>query len=158
VFLAAPSAYEWDDLTHALAAYTDLGGDARFATAEDRVSNGSQLSEALAAVFATRTAEEWEPELLAHDVACVVAQAGPSEACIMEGDDGLARLEGQTVELEHPVIGKYLRLKPLVSFSRSEGLAQDAPLLGQDTDAVLTEYGYDSNQIADLRARGVIGS
>jgi crotonobetainyl-CoA:carnitine CoA-transferase CaiB-like acyl-CoA transferase len=158
VFLAAPAAHEWDALTHALAAHADLGADARFASTEDRVKNGSQLSEALEAVFATRTAEEWEADLLARDIACVVAQAGPSEVCIMEGDDGLARLEGQTVELEHPVIGKYLRLKPLVGFSRSEGRAQDAPLLGQDTDSVLSEFGYDGDQIADLRARGVIGS
>jgi crotonobetainyl-CoA:carnitine CoA-transferase CaiB-like acyl-CoA transferase len=158
VFLAAPSAGEWDELTVALAPYADLGGDARFATAEDRSKNGPFLIDALSAVFATKTASEWEAELLALDVACVVAEAGPSEVCIMEGDNALARLEGQTVELEHPVIGKYIRLKPLVAFSRSEGRAQGAPLLGQDTNAVLAEFGYGSEHIADLRARGLIAS
>jgi crotonobetainyl-CoA:carnitine CoA-transferase CaiB-like acyl-CoA transferase len=156
VFLAAAAAGEWDSLTRALAAYVDLASEGRFATEEDRSKNGALLSSALGAVFATKTAEEWEALLLPGDVACVVAEAGPSEVCIMEGDQALARLEGQTVELEHPVIGKYIRLKPLVAFSRSEGRAQGAPLLGQDTDAVLAELGYDSEQIADLRARGLI--
>jgi formyl-CoA transferase len=31
------------------------------------------------------------------------------------------------------------------------------PLLGQHTDAVLRELGYDAARIAELRAKGVIG-
>jgi crotonobetainyl-CoA:carnitine CoA-transferase CaiB-like acyl-CoA transferase len=158
VFLAAPSVVEWESLTRALAPYADLASDGRLATASDRRQNSSFLASELEAVFAKKTAPSWEAELLACDVACVVAEAGPAEVCIMEGDDALARLEGQTVEMEHPVIGKYIRLKPLVAFSRSSGVAHDAPLLGQDTDAVLAEFGYDSEQIADLRARGLIAS
>jgi crotonobetainyl-CoA:carnitine CoA-transferase CaiB-like acyl-CoA transferase len=156
VFLAAPSDREWDSLTRALAPYADLASDPRFTMSEDRRLHGAELAAALAGVFACRAASEWEATLLACDVACVVAEDGPSEVCIMEGADALARLEGQTVELEHPVIGKYVRLKPLVSFSRSSGLAQEAPLLGQDTAAVLTELGYSDQQIADLRGRGII--
>ena len=76
----------------------------------------------------------------------------------MEGDSALARLEGQVAELDHPVIGAYIRLKPLVSFSRWQGVARGAPLLGQDTGAVLAELGYHDQAIADLRARGIIGS
>ena len=30
------------------------------------------------------------------------------------------------------------------------------PLLGQDTDAVLAEFGFDADQIAGLRQRGAI--
>ncbi|HLY35316.1 MAG TPA: CoA transferase, partial [Candidatus Limnocylindria bacterium] len=158
VFLAAPAEKEWDALAQALAAYADFAGHGRFATAESRVEHGVELAETLSGVFAAKTAGEWERELTPLDVACVMVSAGPSEACIMEGDTALARLEGQVAELDHPVIGAYIRLKPLVGFSRSQGVAGGAPLLGQDTDAVLAELGYGEAQIADLRARRIIGS
>jgi crotonobetainyl-CoA:carnitine CoA-transferase CaiB-like acyl-CoA transferase len=158
VFLAAAADKEWDALALALAAYADLTGHARFTTAQSRVEHGAELAEALSTVFAAKTAGEWERELAPLDVACVVVEPGPSEACIMEGDTALARLEGQVTELDHPVIGAYIRLKPLVSFSRSRGVARGAPLLGQDTDAVLAELGYDDEAIADLRGRSIVGS
>jgi crotonobetainyl-CoA:carnitine CoA-transferase CaiB-like acyl-CoA transferase len=157
VFLAAPTDGEWQALSTALAPFADLAGDARFATPEARAAHAAELADALSAVFVQRSAEVWERELTAHDVACVVVEAGPSEACIMEGDRSLARLEDQIVELEHPAIGEYVRLKPLVGFSRSQGLARGAPLLGQDTDSVLAELGYDDQATADLRKRGLIG-
>ena len=56
-----------------------------------------------------------------------------------------------------PVLGEYLRLLPMVAFSRSQGVAGPAPLLGAQTDAVLGEIGYDSDRIAALRETGVIG-
>ncbi len=157
LFLAAPSEREWDALARVLAPYAPLGADPRFATASDRESHGAELAEALAAVFASRPAPAWEEELTAADVACVVAAAGPPEACVMEGPDALALAEDQLVELEHPVVGPYRRLKPVVAFSRSKGVAPGAPLLGQDTDAVLAELGYGEAARADLRARGIIG-
>jgi crotonobetainyl-CoA:carnitine CoA-transferase CaiB-like acyl-CoA transferase len=158
VFLAAPSQKDWDGLTKALAPYLDLAGDVRFGTSQSRGEHAVELTEALAGVFAMKAAADWERELTALDVACVTVEPGPSEACIMEGEAALARLEDQVVALEHPAVGEYVRLKPLVRFSRSGGSARDAPLLGQDTDQVLAELGYSAESIADLRARGVIGS
>ena len=153
VFLAAPSRREWDALAAALPA--GLADDPRFATAEARSGHEAELAETLGAVFAGRPAAEWERDLTAADVACVVVEDGPPETCIMQGERGLARALDLLVDLEHPVCGAYPRMKPLVSFSRSGGLARGAPLLGADTDRVLAELGYTGEQIADLRARGV---
>ncbi|HSS11570.1 MAG TPA: CaiB/BaiF CoA-transferase family protein [Acidimicrobiales bacterium] len=158
LFLAAPAEREWTELARALRPYADLHADARFATTEARSHHGPELAETLEAVFVRKPAADWEVELTPNDVACVVVEKGPSEACIMEGDNALARIEGQAVELEHPVLGQYIRLKSLVGFSRSEGRAHGAPLLGQDTQAVLAELGYDDEAIADLCARGIIRS
>ena len=36
------------------------------------------------------------------------------------------------------------------------GTARTAPLLGQHTDEILTEHGYDATAIAALRADGVV--
>jgi crotonobetainyl-CoA:carnitine CoA-transferase CaiB-like acyl-CoA transferase len=157
VFLAAPAEREWPDLVKAMASYAALDGDARFDSIEGRHRHASELADALAAIFATRPAAEWEVELTGAGVACVVVDEGPSEATIMLGDRAIAQLEDQLVELEHPVVGQYVRLKPLVGFSRSAGVTPGAPLLGQDTDWVLAQLGYDAAAIAALRARGVIG-
>jgi crotonobetainyl-CoA:carnitine CoA-transferase CaiB-like acyl-CoA transferase len=48
-------------------------------------------------------------------------------------------------------------LTPLVAFGRTPGVAGPAPSIGQHTDSVLRELGYDEATISDLRARGVIG-
>ena len=147
VFLAAPAQREFSELAAALAPYGDLGDGA----------DEDALAEALSAIFMSRPARDWERELTAQDVACVeVAETSP-EAATMEGDDCLGRIMGILVDMEHPVIGEYARLTPLAALSRSEGVAGGAPLLGQHTDAVLTELGYTPEQIADLRTRGLVG-
>jgi crotonobetainyl-CoA:carnitine CoA-transferase CaiB-like acyl-CoA transferase len=76
----------------------------------------------------------------------------------MEGDDALARQLDLLVPLEHPVIGAYERMKPLALLSRTPGVAPGAPLLGEHTDQVLRELGYDEATIADLHARGIAAS
>ena len=158
VFLAVDTDKEWHALNAALATYGDLAHDARFASSASRHEHAHELSDALVDVFAQQRADDWERALTSCDVACVRVQDGPSEACIMEGDHTIARLEDQLVVLEHPAVGEYVRLKPMVGFSRSEGLARGAPLLGQDTDAVLRELGYGDEALDDLRSRGIIAS
>ena len=153
VFLAAPSRREWEALAAALPG--DLAGDPRFATVEARSEHAGELADALAAVFGGRPAADWERDLTAADVACVVVEDGPPETCIMQGEGGLGRTLGMLVDLEHPVCGAYPRMKPLVKLSRSGGLARGAPLLGADTDRVLRELGYSEDRIADLHDRGI---
>jgi crotonobetainyl-CoA:carnitine CoA-transferase CaiB-like acyl-CoA transferase len=157
VFLAAPQPHEWEPLTRALASHADLDGDARFATEDARAQNDSALADALGAILRSRPARDWEHDLTALDVACVVVEQGPPEAVIMEGDDCLGRTMGIVVDMEHPAIGEYQRLTPLAAMSRSRGITGGAPLLGQHTDAVLAELGYTPAQVDDLRARGIVG-
>jgi hypothetical protein len=52
----------------------------------------------------------------------------------MEGDDSLGHTMDIVVEMEHPAIGEYLRLTPL-----------------------LAALGYTNEQVDDLRSRGVVG-
>ena len=91
---------------------------------------------ALAAVLRTRTADEWERDLSAADVACVVVAKGPSEAALM-GADGLCKELGMTVDADHPIIGAYPRLKPMVTFSRSGTSGPSCRCGGEHTNAVL---------------------
>lgn len=146
IYLAAPTARDWDRLVTALAGDVDLAAHAS--------SDDSTLAEVLAAVFARKPAQHWEDHLLAHDVGCVVAHPEPVEAVLQSKEFGAAC--GLLVEVEHPTFGTHDRLAPLVEYSRSATVAEPGVLLGQHTDAILTELGYDAAAIADLRERNVV--
>jgi crotonobetainyl-CoA:carnitine CoA-transferase CaiB-like acyl-CoA transferase len=158
VFLAAPSDRDWARLADRLGPRLGpLAGDERLRGVEGRRAADAALASALAAIFKDRTARQWENGLTAAGIACVEMAAGPSEATLWEGDDAIGRRLDLIVEREHPVLGPYPRMKPLVTFSRSSTLAPATPSLGQHTEAVLTELGYSPQHIAKLRAAGVIG-
>src|SRR5262249_36717311 len=81
VFLAVPSDRELDALEAALAPYG----------AVDRTDDGA-LAASLGAIFQQRPAVEWENDLSASDVACVVAVRTSPDAVIMEGEESLGRV------------------------------------------------------------------
>jgi crotonobetainyl-CoA:carnitine CoA-transferase CaiB-like acyl-CoA transferase len=144
VFVAAPTDDDWDALSTAL----DLTADLR----EDH----DNLAAVLAEKFAARPAAEWEMALTKVDVACVEAVKGPVEDVVWFGGGVGATIDIVT-PAEHPVVGEYQRLKPLVRFSRSAGVTGPAPLVGQHTEKVLAELGYDATAITALRAENVLG-
>lgn len=154
LFLAAPSEHEWTDLCAAMSEEVDLAADQRFADAVVRAANDDQLAEVLATAFAARPAQHWEDTLLAEDVGCMVAHREPPEVVLQS--EGFAGAADMLVEVEHPTFGEHLRLKPYISFSRSATVAEPGSLLGQHTDAILTELGYTAEQIVDLRERKVV--
>jgi crotonobetainyl-CoA:carnitine CoA-transferase CaiB-like acyl-CoA transferase len=155
VFLAVPQEREWRRLVGA-EPFAALARDPRFADEAARRSHDAALAAALGAVFAKQTAAGWERELTARDVACVVAAPGPVEAAVTD-PDGLARALGLVIEVEHPTLEKHPRLVPALRFSRSRCVAGAAPTVGQHTDRVLGELGYDDARLAALREKGVIG-
>jgi crotonobetainyl-CoA:carnitine CoA-transferase CaiB-like acyl-CoA transferase len=155
VFLAAPSEREWRRLA-ATPSFAALARDRRFADAEARRSNDRALATALAEVFAQRGAADWESELTAADVACVVSGAGPVEAAVTD-PDSLARQLGWVVEVEHHTLEHHPRMVAPWKFSRSQTLAGKAPRIGEHTDGVLRELGLSDARIAELRARRAIG-
>jgi crotonobetainyl-CoA:carnitine CoA-transferase CaiB-like acyl-CoA transferase len=157
IFLAVRSDRDWKRLSAALGdRVDDLAADAQLATREGRRSGDPRIAHRLAEVFATRSASDWETELLAAGVACVEVAPGPSEATMWEGDDSIGRQLGLIVDQEHPILGSHPRIRSLVDFSRSATLAPATPSLGQHTQAVLCELGYTENRIAELRGRGVV--
>jgi crotonobetainyl-CoA:carnitine CoA-transferase CaiB-like acyl-CoA transferase len=155
IYLAAPQETEWPTLVKALARDVALAGDARFADEAKRVANDDALAGLLAATFKTKPAQEWEEQLLPLDVGCVVAHGEPVEVVYQSKAFGAA--SGLLVEVEHPTFGTHDRLTPLVEYSRSATVAEPGVLLGQHTDAILAALGYDDEQVADLRARKIVG-
>jgi crotonobetainyl-CoA:carnitine CoA-transferase CaiB-like acyl-CoA transferase len=148
VFLAAPAPGEWPALSSCLSL-----DDERFATLEGRAANAGALAATLEAVFATRAKGKWEADLTAADVGCV-AVAQENAEWRMQDDEFYQA--GYAVDAVSPVFDSHRRPAPLTRFSRSATKADAGCRLGQHTDALLREFGYDDEQIADLRKRDIV--
>ena len=148
VFLAAPAPGEWAALATALGL-----SDPRFATADGRAANADALAEALQAIFATGAKDAWEAELTAADVGCV-AVAQENAEWRMQDDEFYQA--GYAVDAVSPIFDEHRRPAPLNRFSRSATKAGSGCRLGQHTDALLREIGYDDARIDCLRKRDIV--
>lgn len=70
-------------------------------------------------------------------------------------DPGL-RKSGTVVEVEQEGRGTYLTVGSPIKFSDFVPAIAGAPLLGNDTDAVLAEIGYDADQISEMHASQIV--
>jgi formyl-CoA transferase len=71
-------------------------------------------------------------------------------------EDESLRKTGTIVEVDHPVRGKYLTVGNPIKLSDSPTEVTRSPLLGEHTDEVMAELGYNADQIATLRSLGAI--
>ena len=157
VFLAAPAERDWPALVTALSGHGPAGhgslSGARFATAQDRAANAAALAGELEAIFVTRPKDQWEAELTAADVGCV-AVAQVNAEWRMQDDEFYHA--GYAVDAVSPIFDEHRRPAPLNRFSRSSTKPEAGCRLGQHTDALLRELGYDGERIAGLRERDVV--
>ena len=65
-------------------------------------------------------------------------------------NDPSLRASGTIAEVDHKVRGKYLTVGSPIKFSDMKVEITGSPLLGEHTDAVLAELGYNKQQIATL--------
>jgi formyl-CoA transferase/CoA:oxalate CoA-transferase len=130
----------------------DLADDPRFATAAGRVRHRTALAAVLDGIFASGTVAEWMARLEARDVLC----APVNRYRDLPADPQVAA-SGMLVEQDDPRAGRIRTLATPVRFSRTPGTRRTpAPALGEHTDAVLAEAGFDAGEIARLRAAAVV--
>ena len=72
--------------------------------------------------------------------------------------DPALRASGSVVEVQHKERGSYLTVGNPIKFSEFTPEITGSPLLGEHTDDVLTELGYDTDAIAEMHANGVVKS
>jgi len=153
VFLGCLFQDEWETFCRTVQR-GDLLADRRFSTREARQANDEALITEITAIFAGRTAAEWEELLIKADIGCVRADEA------LEGefyaDHPHAKANALSVAVEHPSVGTYLRYGGLVEFSLTPGLYRTSTQIAQHTKPLLREIGYDDQHIEDLGMRGIV--
>lgn len=123
----------------------DLLGDERYATGRARIANSGFLYDQVGRMLPGRTTEEWLSFFREHDI--------PAGA-VGSLDDLVERLP----ESDHPHAGRYKVVPPPVRFAAApQNVRRHAPVIGEHTEEVLLEIGYDQAEVADLRASGALG-
>jgi formyl-CoA transferase len=112
----------------------------------------------LMSIFAT--VEEWTREHTKFEVMDILNKydipCGPILSMKEIAEEPSLRASGTIVEVDHPERGKYLTVGNPIKLSDSATEVTRSPLLGEHTEEVLRELGYDAAQIAALRDERVI--
>ena len=131
--------------------HESLASDPRFRTNRDRVAHRDELMAILGGALAERPTGAWIEALRAADVPC-----GPVNTIQDVLDDPQVRDGGLIREIARPsgpvqVVGSPLR------FASGPLPATPPPALGEHGDEVLRAAGFDEEEVARLRASGVLG-
>jgi len=141
----------WGDLCRAIAR-EDLMEDERFQNIEVRRINAPALVEELDFVFATKPMTEWAEAFAANNV-----WWAPVNSINEVVKDPMVHAAGAFVDVPSPDGTSQQMVATPADFSgtpwQAEGLA---PELGQHTEEVLLELGYDWDGIIGLKERGAI--
>ena len=131
----------------------DLISDARFETNALRVKNRKAIDDILASIFATKTSDEWLKILsgsgLAHGPVNTIERA-------FRHPQIEPRRMVEAVEWEAAEGGEWKTLGVPVKFSQTRGEVRGPPsLVGEHTEEVLREAGFDGDEIERMRKDGV---
>jgi crotonobetainyl-CoA:carnitine CoA-transferase CaiB-like acyl-CoA transferase len=130
----------------------DLLSDERFREPFVRAAHAIELTQELGETFASQPSAHWLKRLEECDVPASLARTH-----VEVGNDPHVIENEFVVEKEHPHLGT-LRIPGIpVKLSRTPGaIRSHAPELGQNTEEVLLDLGYEWEEIEKLRTDGVI--
>jgi crotonobetainyl-CoA:carnitine CoA-transferase CaiB-like acyl-CoA transferase len=124
--------------------------DTRFRTNADRMKNLEALVALMSERLKTRRAREWIAALEAEGVPC-----GPINSIAEMAADAQTVSREMVIDLEHPRAGRTRALGLPIKLSATPGkVSRPAPLLGEHTREVLTEFGFAPSEIEALVASG----
>jgi len=150
-FVACGNQSFWAKLCTALD-MRDFAHDPRFASWLLRIQNSEALLPIIEKRFGEKPRAEWLEILAAHDI-----PSAPVKTIQEFMDDPGVRHQDMVHEYDHPDVGR-LRVmgQPLAFAGTPTRDPGPPPTLGQHTDQVLGELGYDTTAVNDLRARKVV--
>jgi crotonobetainyl-CoA:carnitine CoA-transferase CaiB-like acyl-CoA transferase len=147
LFLGALADREWIALSEAIG-YPEWRSDARFATSAARLAHDTALTRELDALFAQRTANEWQATLTKRGVPCAAADQQRFEEFLVTQD---------FVEpVSHPHYGEYFRIRPRLRFEGVTSRRGQACTKGEHSLAVLEELGFSADQRQQLVESGCV--
>lgn len=142
----------WDQLVEALGRPA-LVDDPKFQTREQRIENYEELNAALQAVVEQQPRDHWIDRFDSTEVPFAPVNTVPEVF-----EDPQVRHLDSFFEVEHPQEGKVTGVRRPVWF---DGKRDDQPLvppaaLGEHSDEILAELGYDKGEIAALRDASIV--
>ena len=151
IFIAAGTDKFWRLFCEAIGR-GDLAEDPRYRTNPQRVASAAELSAEIDPIVARRPARELEAELVAVGVPCAAVRSADEFF-----DDPQVEAMAMSQVVQHSRIGGLRMAGVPWRFSRSPAsIRRPAPALGEHTDEILAELGYDAERIAGLRTSGAV--
>jgi crotonobetainyl-CoA:carnitine CoA-transferase CaiB-like acyl-CoA transferase len=150
-FVACGNQSFWVKLCKALA-MEEFADDPRFGSWLLRLQNNQDLLPIIEKRFGEKTRAEWLEILATHDI-----PAAPVKTVLEFMDDPAVKHHDMVHEYDHPEVGR-LRVmgQPLAFTGTPTRDPGPPPTLGQHTDQVLREAGYDDAAVAELRAKRIV--
>ena len=150
--IGAANQNNWERMCRAIGR-EDLLDDDRFASNPERMVSIEALTPIMEETFRTKTTSHWVEILETAGVPC-----GPIYNIEQVYADPHVQSREMSVALEHPKAGGIRNIGVPVKLSDTPGSVRTpAPLLGQHSDEVLDQYGYDESEIAALKDSGALG-
>ena len=150
VFLGVQNEREWERFCRVVLQRRELATDPRFDSGPRRVANRRDLHVTIEEVFSRLTASE----IIARLEEAQIANARMNSVQEFIEHPQLASRK-RWREIDSPV-GKLSALIPPVDVAGVEPVMGPIPSLGQHSDLILTEIGFDAPTVQSWRERGVI--
>lgn len=152
VIIGAGSQRLWENLCRKVLDRPELIDDARFLTLVDRNQNQPALKEIIEAITRDRTTGEWIELLNEAQVPCGTVRS-VKEALELEQ----TRAREMVVQMEDALRGTVKLLGIPTKMSATPGaIRRLPPLLGEHTESVLRDLGYDPSEIEALEQARIV--
>lgn len=149
VFVMAQLPKFWGILVDRIG-HPELAADPRFATPADRLANRDALTCILDGIFGAKPVAHWIDLLAGH------MPVSPVHGLDQALDNPYLAEKGMIDTISHPDRDELRVLSNPIRFDGERLPNRAAPLLGADTDAILTGEGFGADEIAALREKGVV--
>jgi itaconate CoA-transferase len=150
IMLGLQNEREWEVFCEKVLRVPELAQDPRYGSNSKRAANRCEINALIGKVFATLTSEELIERLDASGIANAHMNT-PDEVW----DHLQLKARNRWREIGSPV-GPLATLLPPVTMADFEARLDRVPALGEHTERILKEFGYDSENIAELHKAGVV--